>query len=298
MNGTSEAGETVENGTMEETVPEEDVLPLVPRNVSDKIGEGDFEVSDLPDTPLRIFVINSGHADSVLVTKGEFAMLVDAGNAAPVLSFLQSRNIRRLNVAVASKDSPDSIGGLEEVIGAVGTDEIWVNGKKTTSAQYGSVVGAAVSKGAVVKRPEAGDFLTVTGMEIVTLNPQKQRLEGSPESDAVALKVSYDGFCALLLHPTVQEREIAMLNLQESFACPVMTYYRHGEGRPDASMMVERAKPKDVVISVGQNSENLPSQTTLTRLNLKGANVWRTDVDGTVVVEKSPGGDYLVFGTG
>jgi competence protein ComEC len=96
----------------------------------------------------------------------------------------------------------------------------------------------------------------------------------------------------LLLNPTVTEIESSLMNSGADVSCPVVSYFMHGEGRPTPSILVDRANPKDVVISVGANDRSLPSETTITRLEIAGKNVWRTDLQGTVEITKENDGEY------
>jgi len=99
----------------------------------------------------------------------------------------------------------------------------------------------------------------------------------------------------MLLNPTVQETENALIGRGLKTSCPVATFFKHGEGRPTSSLLIEgNSALKDVVISVGENSDGLPSSTTLTRLALKGYNVWRTDLNGTIEVYADWVGNYQV----
>ncbi|MFA4982723.1 MAG: hypothetical protein WC588_00755 [Candidatus Micrarchaeia archaeon] len=284
-------------GMPEEPLEEAPIDPFagwVPRNVSEKIGEGRFFIPDQNSSPLRVYVIDAGNADAVLVNKGQFNLLLDAGDFGRVSAFLSSKGIKRLDVLAASRDSQDAIGGMAGVLDGIEIGEFWENGVPPESAEYATVIGKVEEKGIAVKKPQAGDTLEAWGMEILMLNPQKQRMLGAPESDALAMKVSFDGFCMLILNPTVQEREIAIMGGNADVRCDAMTYYRHGEGRPGPSLILEKAAPKDVIISVGANTEGLPSETTLTRLGLKEIKTWRTDIAGSIMVEKRKGRTYRV----
>lgn len=266
--------------------PEPEKPKLIPRSVSDNIGEGQFELADQSGAPFEMHVINAGQADSVLLRKGEFAMLIDDGNGELVNPYLQKLGVRRLEILVATKDSPDAISGIYGLMDLVDVKEFWENGVEKKSAEYGALVKKAEIMKAAIKRPAAGGRMNFSGLEILALNPQTPRLAGNPDTDAIVLMVKNGGFCAVLLNPTVQERENALISAagSESLRCPVATYFRHGEGRPSPSIIVDRIAPKDVIISVGQNDEKLPSQTTLTWLNMSGMKIWRTDTDGTVKI--------------
>ncbi|MEM2137618.1 MAG: hypothetical protein QW568_00845 [Candidatus Anstonellaceae archaeon] len=285
-------GDNDSGGLAEE--PQDPFAGIVPRNVSDKINEGQFRLEDQTSKPLRISVIDAGNADAVLVRKGEFAMLLDAGNFERVNAYLRANEIGRLDILVATRDAPDAIAGMEGILGSYEVGEIWINGVPAVSNDYKEVLKKAEERGIAVKRPEAKDRLYLFGMGVDVLNPQKLRLKGSPESDAIVLKVSSGDFCMLLLNPTVTEIESSLMNAIADVRCPMVSYFMHGEGRPTPSVLVDRANPKDVVISVGENDRGLPSETTITRLKIAGKNVWRTDLQGTIEITKENDEDYRI----
>ena len=266
---------------------------IVPRNISENIADGRFRIVDQPAAPVNIYAINDGHADSILVNKGEFYMLVDAGNSAQAIDFLRSAGVRKLNVLVATRDDSGAVGGLSDVLDAYPVDEFWENGVQSNpslvslvpaSTQYAELLAKVKEKNITVKHPQAGDAMGVSGMDVIILNPQNPRLKGNPDIDAIVMKISFNSFCALLLNPTVQERETAFMGSNESLQCDVMTYFKHGEGRSTPPLLVSNHPPKDVIIFVGENTDRLPSATTLTWLAMRNIKVWRTDKDGTIRV--------------
>ena len=266
-----------------------------PRNISDRIGDGAFSIKKTPFEPLYIDVINDSEADAILVRKGSFTMLVDSGNFLPVRKMLDGLGIERVNVLVATRDDPGAINGMEDMIYGYGVDEFWDNNVTPSSPEYKAALAAVAAKGITVKHPQAGDNLTVNGLDIRILNPQEQRMNGNPDSDAIVMRLGSGKFCAMLLNPTVQERENALIGRGLKTSCPVATFFKHGEGRPVSSLLIEgNAALKDVIISVGPNSDNLPSPTTLARLALKNYNVWRTDRNGTIEVYADWVGNYQV----
>jgi len=278
-----------------QTAVEEEEPAAVARNVSDRIGDGVFSIKKMPFEPLHIYVINDSHADAILVRKGSFTMLVDAGNFLPVRKLLDELFIERINVLVATRDDPGAINGMEDMIYGYAVDEFWDNNVTPSSKEYKAALAAVAEKGITVKHPQEGDNLTVNGLDIRILNPQKQRMKSNPDSDAIVMRLGSGKFCAMLLNPTVQERETALIGRGLKTSCPVATFFKHGEGRPVSSLLIEgNAELKDVIISVGENDEGLPSSTTLTRLALKNYNVLRTDKNGTIDIYADWVGNYQV----
>lgn len=293
-NWQNDMGESEGETIVENEDPPDPFTGWIPRSMSDNIGDGRFFLLDQNLSPLKVYVINNGHADSILVNKGEFNMLVDAGNFERTAAFLEAKKIKKLDVLVASRDTPDAIEGMLRLFDSYEIGEFWENGVPPSSNEYREIVEKVGDRKITVKRPQSGDFVDLWGARVDVLNPQKQRMYGTPENDAIVLKLSFSGFCMLLLNPTVQEREVALMNSQENLKCEVITYYGHGEGRPTPSILVSRSDPKDVIISVGPNTNGLPSGTTITRLTMDGRNVFRTDADGTILVEKRITKEYRV----
>lgn len=299
QNGTNDS----QNGSFwpEEPPANESEVPVIrpsrnvtPRSVSDNIGDGEFDIDDPAPYELSIHVINSSMSDSVLIVKGDFAMLVDAGDFEATKNYMEKIGVAKLNAVVATRDDPGAIGGLSLAAARFEPEEFWYNGIDTGSQEYGLLLERVGALGMTVKRPVAGDSMEVGGMTVQALNPSSQRLGNNPDVDAVVLKVSYGNFCMLLLNPTVQEVESGIAGNFDLVGCEVMTYYKHGEGRPAPSLAVNLAKPRDIIISVGENSQGLPSQTTLNRFTLDGIRYWRTDLNGTIVVRSGGIAGYSI----
>lgn len=294
----TQAPQEENNETYDETEPEplDPFANMTPRNVSDRIYDGQFRLEDQSAYPLRIYVIDGGLADSILVNKGEFNMLLDAGNFDATDAFLKSANVKKLNVLVATRDYEGAVAGIYSLLGKYPVEELWENGVTPSSDGLADSLAKARAMGVAIKHPQVGDKWNFSGVEFTALNPPGQRLLGNPDTDAIVLKVSMGRFCTLFLNPTVQERENAVLSSGESLKCEVVTYFKHGEGRPEPSVLMSNVGPEDVIISVGANSLGLPKETTLTRLNISGVRVWRTDERGTIRITNDGFSPYEIAG--
>ncbi|HIH18905.1 TPA: hypothetical protein HA225_02925 [Candidatus Micrarchaeota archaeon] len=269
---------------------------VVPRNISDRISDGQFRLADQGAFPLKIYVISSGFSDSILVTKGEFGMLVDAGNFLPVDSFLKHLGIKKLNVLVATRDYSGAVDGIPDLLENYEVGELWENNVAPSSQSLKSSLEKARQLNMTIKHPQEGDRMNFSDVTFTVINPSENRQLGNPDIDAIVMKVSMGKFCALILNPTVQERENALISTGEDLKCEVLTYFKHGEGRPEPSVLMSNVAPKDVIISVGQNSLGLPRSTTLTRLNISGTHIWRTDERGTVRITNDGFSPYQIAG--
>jgi len=274
------------NYTPPPALPPEEPVQL--RSMSDKIYEGAFSVPEPIVDPLRVHFIKAGFADSILVNKGAFNILIDDGNAELVHAYLRSAGITRLDIVVATHDEPDAVSGVSSLIDEFEIGEIWEGWPSKQSDDYIAMLDKARAKEITIKHPMAGDRMRFGGLNIFVLNPPKDKeYNSNPEVDAIVLKVTNNQFCMVLLNPTVQECEPALISAanaaNESLRCDVAAYFRHGEGRPTPPSIMEYINPRDVIISVGQNDEKLPSPTTLAYLSVHGKTVHQTD-HGTQVL--------------
>ena len=81
--------------------------------------------------------------------------------------------------------------------------------------------------------------------------------------------------------------------LAETYALPdveVLVVSHHGSRYGSDETFLQAIRPETAVISVGDNSYGHPSQETLERLRRVGADIWRTDEQGTVCITVN-GGD-------
>ena len=290
--------EPIQNETDVEEVnntPDDPFAGIIPRNISDRIGDGQFRMIDSPGEPFWMYVINDGNADSILIKKGSFYMLIDAGNSEQVMSFLNKLRITRINVVVATRDDDGAVGGMEDIIRNYKVDEFWDNGVDYASDGYMSLLSAVKAIGIPIKHPVSGDYLFVQGMRVEILNPKEIKMGSNADLDAIVMKLNAGGFCAVLLNPTVQERENDIIGSNDDLRCDVVTYFKHGEGRPMPSLLIsDYVKPKDAIISVGPNDNKLPSAMALSWLDMKGIKAWRTDKNGTVVINTDGMGTYTI----
>ena len=68
------------------------------------------------------------------------------------------------------------------------------------------------------------------------------------------------------------------------------TVGHHGSRYSTSFELLEAAQPEMAVISVGYNNYGHPADEALARLNLAGARVYRTDIDGSITVRTGDDG--------
>ena len=138
-------------------------------------------------------------------------------------------------------------------------------------------------RGVRVAVPRAGDELRLGRLRLRVLWPRDgERHSADPNDHAVVLLLSYGGFDALL--PADAESNVTL-----PLAVPVELYKvgHHGSRDDGLDDLLGRLDPQVAVISVGaSNDYGHPTPSTLAALRARtGLQLYRTDLDGSIVVE-------------
>ncbi len=267
--------------------------------------QGDYQITaegleylETPDEPMNVYFVDVGDGDAIIIKKGNFEMVVDAGSKeteGKVASYLSTLGVRDVEIVVATHADPMHVGGLSDVVQRFPVEQAWTNGNDDVQEQeFQNFMELVNNNGIPLKHPEAGDSITVNGIEITVLNPQKQRAGTEPDVDAVALKVSSGGVCVILQSDVEMGIEQAEVGSGIPLGCEVLKVGKHGAGSASSFLLIDAIQPEIAVISVGETDRLEPHPTILERFRLRGAEVYRTDLNGTVTIV-AEAGSYSVY---
>jgi beta-lactamase superfamily II metal-dependent hydrolase len=236
--------------------------------------------------------IDVGQGDATLVQAGGESYLVDGGppEAGPeVVDFLRSRGVEELDGLVASHPDADHIGGLPDVLDALPVSTVYVSGdasKATTT--FNTFLRAVEREGARVLETRAGTRMEWGGAEVMALSPPPEAeggLFGDSNEDSVALLLTFGAARVLLPGDAEHRAEEYMSTGRFTGPLTVLKVAHHGSSSSTTPLFLNRFRPEVAVISAGEeNSYGHPTPQTLRRLKTVGAEVFRTDEDGDVIV--------------
>ncbi|MGF1473222.1 MAG: ComEC/Rec2 family competence protein [Rubrobacteraceae bacterium] len=244
-----------------------------------------------PAGALAVSFIDVGQGDATLVQSGGQSYLVDGGRpeAGPeVVDFLRSRGVEELDGLVATHPDADHIGGLPDVFDAFPVSAVYLSGesgKGTTTAN--TFLRAVRDEGARVFVARAGMSMDWggTGVDVLSPPPEAQGgLFGEPNEDSVALLLSFGAARVLLTGDAENRGEEYMSTGRHTGPVTVLKVGHHGSNSSTTPLFLNRFRSEIAVISVGENSYGHPTPQTLRRLETVGAEVFRTDEHGDVLV--------------
>jgi len=233
---------------------------------------------------LTVHFIDVGQGDSILLDLGDTEVLLDGGEKSPgVISYINDYVDGPLEVMVATHPHTDHIGGLIAVLDAFEVDEIWLNGDTTTSQTYSQFMSAVNAEGAEVFTARRGDTIQVGNLTFNVLNPAN--LSGSINNNSIVLSLSYGHVDFLFTGDAEQEAEVSMLTAGIVPDVDILKVGHHGSRTASSMQFLESAEPGYAIYMAGQgNSYGHPHEETITNLCEIGAEIYGTDVHGTIII--------------
>lgn len=249
--------------------------------------------------PLRAAFISVGQGESELIEfPGGKTMLIDGGGfygtdfdvgESIVAPFLWSKRVKNIDYMVLSHPQLDHMGGLKFIAGNFNVGEFWWNGDGDLK-ELGRILEKKNVKIREVRGPLAFD---IDGVTVEVLHPEKG-MELPPNDMSLVLRLKYGDFSLLFTGDITAEAE-AILS-KKTAKVTVLKAPHHGSKYSSSEGFLSSVRPEFVIVSAGRNNQfGFPHEETLARYVKTGARVYRTDVDGAVMLE-SDGKGYEVRG--
>lgn len=264
-------------------------------------GESEGQSSQATDTQteqaLKMHFIDVGQALSVLVECGGQYMLYDGGNSddgALVLQYLQSHGVQRLEYVFCSHAHEDHVGGLGAVLTALPAGHVYSPVTQAEDSASFSYFAECVSElGMQLEVPAAGTSWQLGGATVRLLGPLKQ-YEDNTNNTSLVLRVDYGGASFLLVGDMERDAELDLVDSGVDLSANVLQVGHHGSSDATSYAFLNAVLPEIAVISCGAgNDYGHPHEQTLSRLRDAGADVYRTDLSGTITVA-TDGANYTI----
>lgn len=251
-----------------------------------------------PPQPFRIHFVDVGQGDGVLIQSPSGHNVVYDGGENPdrMRDYLLSIGISQVNLVIASHNHADHIGGLAEVLRQFRPTFYMDNGVPATTQTYAGLVQTVAEVGSELLEPTLRRIQIGEAAFVVVPPP------GIPEWDqndnSIGMVIEYGAF-RLSLAGDAEPREWAWWLTHHPDQWPpnvqIHKASHHGSINGDTADSTGRVSPEAVVIGVGQgNSYGHPDAQALRLYTDHGAAVYRTDLNGTVVIEAQATGMYTV----
>jgi len=248
---------------------------------------------------LELRFLDVGQGDAVLVREGRKTAVIDAGPSGDVALRLRALGIDTIDLAVASHNHVDHIGGMAVILSQFVVRFYLDNGLPHTTATYQRTIQAVAASGAQYLGPTART-ITLGSARLRVMPPppgggDRSGGRADQNNSSVGIVVEFGDFRALLTGDSELPELEYWLRHDTVPGVQVAKVAHHGSWNGTSREWVERTHPAAAVISVGAgNSYGHPSAQTLALWEAVGARMYRTDRDGGVLMLANRDGTFVV----
>ncbi|MDR3596808.1 ComEC/Rec2 family competence protein [Clostridium sp.] len=239
-------------------------------------------ITVMPD--LKIHYIDVGQGDSELIQIGDENILIDAGTSdKKALDYLKSINITKLDYVIATHPHEDHIGSMDDVINNITVGTFYSPKVTTTTKTYENMIKALKNKNLKLTVPKVGDQLTIGNATLTFLAPNSDKYDDL-NNYSIVVKLKYGNNSFIFMGDAQDISESEILAKQLDVQADVIKIGHHGSYSSTSQAFLDKVNPKYAVISCGKgNDYGHPHKETITKLNAENINVFRTDLEGTII---------------
>ena len=248
--------------------------------------EGRKNTVNVPMDGLYVHYIDVGQGDSELVCcNGEY-MLIDAGEpdaSDAVLEYLDALGIDRLDYLVCTHGHSDHCGGLDAVVESLGVETVFTSPYADDSPSYEIFTDAVYDAGLELTVPVLGESYRLGEASFSFIGPLEDY--DNLNDDSLVMRLEYGDTSFLFTGDMTSKAEKDLINDGADLRCDVLKVGHHGSSGSSCYQFLYEAQPGIGVISCEKgNSYGHPHEETLSRLNDADVTVYRTDLEGSIVI--------------
>ena len=258
------------------------------KNIIEKGEEIDNnKIIDVPENIAEVHFFDVGEGESALVISDGKTMLIDGGTKAygdDIVDRLNELGIKRIDYLVGTHPHEDHIGGLYKVINNFEIGEVYLPAVSTNTWTFENMLDSLIEKELEVTSPDVGDIFYVgkCKCEIMLIGDGSEDEKMDLNLSSIVLRMEYGTISYLFTGD-------AILANEESRQWPqtdILKVAHHGSSSSTSDNFLNQVRPKVAIISCGKNNDyGHPKASVLNRLKKYGAEIYRTDESGEIIVK-------------
>lgn len=247
------------------------------------------QLSRLRESGMRVWFFDVGQGDGMLIeTPHGKQLLIDGGPDQTILQKLPSVMWpwdRTIEAMFVSHPDSDHVTGLVSVFERYNVQAIYETGVRGGTSVIRELEQAILKEQAARFVVRQGDTFEIDGVTIDIIWPSEQavRAQKDRNNTSIVMRVSY-GDTEILFTGDADEY------VEEDFAIQagdidVLKVGHHGSHTSTSATFLKAVRPEIAIISAGEeNRYGHPHPIILSRLHEIGAEIWRTDFDGDILL--------------
>lgn len=249
--------------------------------------DGETPVAEHTQGSMTVTFLDVGQGNAVLVESGGAYMLIDGGDrdySSFVVSYLKSVGVEELDYVISSHYDADHLNGVVGVLNAFPCDMVLASDYTTDTKVYKSFCDVITEKDIELCYPSVGDTYALGEAEITVVCPDNYEYS-DVNDNSVGVRIEHGENSFLLCGDAGEKSEKAMLESGVVLDSDVYLANHHGSDGSSSWEFLQAVSPETVIFSVGaDNSYGHPTARVLSDVETLGAEIYRTDRQGTIVV--------------
>jgi competence protein ComEC len=249
-----------------------------------------------PDGRVRITVLDVGQGDAILVDADRGArMLIDGGPDPDRLLVALDAHVpawdRRIDLLVLTHPHEDHVAGMALLLERYRVSRVVEPGMRGPGPGYRAWVDELATEGRSASRLATGDAFTLDDVRFEVLWPDRGSVPAEPGDSGTGI----NNVSIVLLGSFGRERFLLAGDIEEDIdpillarGLPSVDFLKvahHGSRTSSTGAFLDAVRPRIAAVSAGaRNPYGHPAPATIGRLRERKAQVFRTDLDGTVDV--------------
>lgn len=246
--------------------------------------------SEPKDDEVAVYFIDTGQSDAVLIKQRENAVLVDTGdvdNQGEIVSFLHSKDVKRLDALVISHPHSDHIGSAMAVLDNFSVKQLYMPEISYTleddTVFVAETLKLASEKGVAFTPAKRGTEFKIGEMDFRIISPDRKY--DAVNDYSLVVRMEYKGKSFLFCGDIEENAQNDIYESEEMISSDVIKMPHHGAYNEGIEDFIFKIQPRYAVITVGsENTYGHPNVNTLMALKDLKTDVYRTDRHGTVVI--------------
>lgn len=250
-------------------------------------------LKDLNERNLTFAMLDVGQGDALFIESPTGTqILFDAGPTRSVLgrlSQVMSPFDKSIDAIVITNPDADHMGGFLDILKTYKVGQVFESGTFKDSKTYQNLK-------AEISRQNIPEILAKKGMKldlgggvvIDILFPDRDVFDWTPNDGSIVARLSHGETSVMLMGDSTIKTEKIILenNMSELLKSDILKIGHHGSRTSSSADFLQAVAPTHALISNGRdNKYGHPHQETLDTLTQFGAQVFRTDIFGTIIMQ-------------
>lgn len=237
--------------------------------------------------PLTITMLDVGQGQSILLTSGGYTALIDCGgtkgNAGDTAAdYLQSLGISELDLLVLTHCHSDHANGVPELLSRVEISNLILPDLNEKESTYrDEILALSEQQGTDITLLSDNCALSLGETTLTLYAPLG---DGGANEEGLFALVTCSDFDFLITGDANDFVESLLVKYNNLPDIEVLAAGHHGSKNSTSELLLDSVTPETCLISVGYNTYGHPTDETLSRLAVRGIDIYRTDMMGNLTI--------------